>query len=171
MKTAFISKQGKRIAVRFIKADEPQLLLDLFAHMGDESRYQRFLQTVDHVSKERLWEEAAHIAQQSEAGDVCLGGFVVDELGRETLVGAARYMFVAEGKVEIAISIRDDYQNEGIGRQLLGLLLDEARQNGVTAVVATVHNENERMLHLLYELHLPLERVLEGSASVVTLSL
>lgn len=171
MITEFISKRGKPIAVRQIMAAEPHLLLDLFAHMGAESRYQRFLQTVEHISEERLWEEATQIAKQSEAGNICLGGFVVDELGRETLIGAARYVFVGDNSVEFALSIRDDYQNQGIGTKLLTILLAEARQNGVETVVATVHNDNERMLHLIHSLALPLERVVEGVTSVFTIRL
>ena len=167
----FISKQGRRIGVRQIRADEPHLLLDLFAHMSSESRYQRFLQTVDHLSTQRLWDEATHIAQQSEAGDVCLGGFVVDKGGQETLIGAARYVHVDDDSVEIALSIRDDYQNQGIGTGLLALLIAEARARGVRQVVATVQNDNERMLHLLHRLDMPVTRTVDGASSFFAIDL
>ncbi len=171
MLTEFVSKRGKLIRVRQIRADEAYLLLDLFAHMSSESRYQRFLQTVDHISKQRLWDEAAHIARQSEAGDVCLGGFVMNKRGQETLVGAARYVQVDAGSVEIALSIRDDYQNQGVGTGLLALLIGEARERGVSQIVATVQNDNERMLHLLHLLDLPVTRTVEGASSFFAIDL
>lgn len=167
----FISKAGRPIMVRQIGAGQAALLVDLFMHMSEQSRYQRFLQTVEHITETRLWQEATQIAEQSEAGDICLGGFVADELGRETLVGAARYVQVGDDSVEVALSIRDDYQNQGIGTQLLLLLLAEARQNGMKAVVATVQNDNERMIHLLHALALPFERAVEGLDSFFTVRL
>lgn len=167
----FTSKGGKQLFVRQIGVNDAHLLVDLFAHMSAESRYQRFLQTVDHISEERMWEEATQIAEQSAAGDSCLGGFVVDSLGRETLVGAARYVRLADNSAEFALSIRDDHQNQGIGTGLLRLLLREARQNGVETLVATVHNDNERMLHLLHALERPLDRTVEEGSSFFTLRL
>ena len=51
-------------------------------------------------------------------------------------VAAARYVYTDAGEAEIGISVRDDMQGLGIGTQLMGLLLDEARRAGVERLVA-----------------------------------
>jgi acyl-CoA hydrolase len=49
---------------------------------------------------------------------------------------------------EVAFVVRDEYQNMGIGRELLTYLTQLARKNGLHGFTAEVLRENEKMLHL-----------------------
>lgn len=43
-------------------AKDAPYLVDLFEHMSSESRYNRFMQAIDHIDIDRIWSEAEHIA-------------------------------------------------------------------------------------------------------------
>jgi RimJ/RimL family protein N-acetyltransferase len=47
------------------------------------------------------------------------------------------------------VAVIDDYQNRGIGKALLALLVESARERGIHAFRASVLGENVQMLRLL----------------------
>jgi L-amino acid N-acyltransferase YncA len=53
---------------------------------------------------------------------------------------------------EVIITVRDDYQKKGIGRELLLRLISLARAQGVTGLTAQVLADNVAMLRLLRSL-------------------
>ena len=63
---------------------------------------------------------------------------VVDESGKETIIGAGRYIVAETGKAELALAIIDEYQGRGIGTALLRHLVSIARKNGLQQLVAEV---------------------------------
>ena len=56
------------------------------------------------------------------------------------------------GAGEFALAVRSDQQRRGIGRGLMGLLLDYARARGMHEVWGSVETENDRMLGLAKDL-------------------
>jgi GNAT superfamily N-acetyltransferase len=75
----------------------------------------------------------------------------VDAMPQPEGVGLARCMRLAEppGAAEIALTVLDDYQNRGMGRIFLELLLRHARDQGLRLLLGYVLPENGPMLHLL----------------------
>lgn len=73
---------------------------------------------------------------------------VLDEGGKDTIVGAGRYIVAEPGKAELAFAIIDDYQGLGIGTALLRNLVLIAREHGLQQLVAEVLPENAPMLAL-----------------------
>jgi GNAT superfamily N-acetyltransferase len=78
---------------------------------------------------------------------------VVAEVGGE-VVGVARYdrSPSSPGTAELAVLVEHDWQGVGIGRHLLTEVIELARRHGVTTLVATVQEDNDRMLWLLRQL-------------------
>jgi RimJ/RimL family protein N-acetyltransferase len=76
---------------------------------------------------------------------------VVDEgqKGHEKFVGVGRYYIYPDRQsAEIAFAVRDDYQNRGIGQELLSYLTYLAKRQGLLGFTAEVLAANEPMLHV-----------------------
>ena len=86
---------------------------------------------------------------------------VVAVVGDE-VIGIARYDRSPddETRAEFAVLVEDAWQGHGVGRQLLGEVLDLAARRGVRTATASVQADNERTVALL-------RRLLPGSRFVV----
>ncbi len=69
-------------------------------------------------------------------------------------MGVARYVRDADDPraAEIAVTIADDWQGRGLGRELLARLSERARQAGVCRFTATVSADNVAMTGLLWKM-------------------
>ena len=90
---------------------------------------------------------------------------VVDEGGKEVIIGAGRYIVTEPGKAEMAFAIIDEYQGQGIGTALLRHLVSIARKSGLHQLVAEVLHENAPMLTLFRKCGFSFQR--SGEAGVV----
>ncbi len=71
---------------------------------------------------------------------------------RDDAVGVARFVRVSDGVAECAIVVADDWQNRGLGGQLLERLVERAREEGVerfTALVLAEDTDARRLLERL----------------------
>lgn len=157
---------GKTLTVRLLDLEDQPHLLSIFNQMSPDSRYQRFLQVVDQVSVGRLHQETAKIIEQLP--DPGNGLILFDG---ETAVGAARYIKVDDQTAEIALSIVDQWQGQGLGTHLLALLTELAIENNIVTLTGTVSNSNEKMWHILHNLPYPLTRTPENESSSICLDL
>lgn len=157
---------NESLTVRLLDSGDVDNLIEIFDALGAESRYRRFLQSVDNLSQTRIYEEAENIiALLPEKGN----GLIAFQEGAP--VGAARYVRIDDTTAEIAISVIDDAQGKGIGSHLLPLLTELAYEDGLTTLVGTVSNDNEPTWRLLNKLPYKLTRYAEGNASSFTLDL
>jgi len=158
----FRTKTGSPIRVRPLVPEDTPYLVDLFENMGQESRYHRFLQTLEHIGMERIWSEAEQIAEGTAINSYGLLAFCDMTERPDVPVAAARYVRTDAGEAEIGVSVRDDMQNLGIGTQLLGLLFDEARQEEIERLVALFQSENGAIWSMLKKLGCRITRQPEG---------
>jgi ribosomal protein S18 acetylase RimI-like enzyme len=71
------------------------------------------------------------------------------EDSEETVLGMSRYLpDKKQGMAEVYFAVRDDYQNLGIGRELLAHLIRAARKRGLKGFTAQVMVDNRPMLRL-----------------------
>lgn len=79
-------------------------------------------------------ESPRQVASYIDEGDL----FVLDEADG-TAAGLVHVLYGADGTAELkAVAVRPDRQGQGVGKRLVGLVLDELRRRGVRrAVVAT----------------------------------
>jgi len=66
----------------------------------------------------------------------------------ERQVGVARYVNQASDSAEFAIVLSDDWQRRGLGRRLLGNLIDTAKKRGVRRLFGATLSENTAMIRL-----------------------
>jgi RimJ/RimL family protein N-acetyltransferase len=149
-------RDGTRLSLRPIRPDDAPRLQALHSRLSAETIFLRFMGMRPVLPPDEAREFAtldyhtrmAFVAAQPEDGD-------------ERLVGVARYAVVSPqrpGEAEAAIVIEDSFQNRGLGTVLLDRLLTFARGHGITAFVAEINAENERMMKFVRHSGLPTEK-------------
>ncbi len=167
----FTTKDGRWVWVRLLRPKDAGHLVDIFEHMGSESRYRRFHRSADDVPMEQVWAEAERIVTAVPGEQLGLIAFSSVPVEGDVPVGAVRIVWLTDDSAEVAMSVRDDRQGQGIGKRLLAMVLELAQMMGVKRVVGTVQNENEPMWHLFEQLPYPMQRTIEGTESEIGLDL
>ncbi|MDQ4079008.1 MAG: GNAT family N-acetyltransferase [Chloroflexota bacterium] len=167
----FETKTGLSVRVRPLRADDVPLLVDLFEHLGPESRFQRFNRALDAPSVEEVWDEAQHIARiEPSQGEGWLA--FADLPGeRDAIVAGVRYVRIPPNAAEAAIVVRDDIQKQGVGRHLLQLLIREVHARGIKKLTALVRQDNPALSHLLPQFPYPVKRLPQGQFVYLELGL
>ncbi len=167
----FMAKDGIPVWVRLLRRKDAHHLVDLFEHMGPESRYRRFHQAADNVPVSQVWAEAERIATAVPDEQLGLIAFSTLPDEGEVAVCVARIVWLSDETAEVAMSVRDDRQGQGIGKRLLTMVLELAQISGAETIVGTVQNNNKPMWHLFDKLPYPMQRVIDGAESEITLDL
>lgn len=165
---AFRTKDGDLIRLRPLQPEDAHHLVDLFDHMGSESRFLRFNLALTDPERELVWSEARRLTQIDPELDGAWLAFAQISDDQEVPVGGARYMRIDDRSAEASLAVRDDMQNKGIGTELLSYLVSHARQAGIKKLVATVQRNNRPIFHLLSKTDLQLEFESEGSYTTIT---
>ncbi|MCB9008187.1 MAG: GNAT family N-acetyltransferase [Ardenticatenaceae bacterium] len=171
LRKRFRTKDGIEVWVRLLRSKDAHHLVDLFEHMGPESRYRRFHQPTDHVTPEQVWAEAEKIATAVPEEQLGLIAFSTLPGEGEAAVGVARIVWLSETTAEVAMSVRDDRQGQGIGQRLLPMVLELAQMTGAEAVVGTIQNDNTAIWHLFDQLPYAMQRTIEGTESEIVIDL
>jgi GNAT superfamily N-acetyltransferase len=88
---------------------------------------------------------------------------VIEEDQHQEIVGVGQYgIDEISHTAEVAFVVRDDYQNKGIGTQLLTYLTYLARKQGLLGFTAEVLFENKPMLHLFDKMGFDIKKRSEG---------
>ncbi|MGD2049716.1 MAG: GNAT family protein [Chloroflexota bacterium] len=164
----FHTKDGDLIRLRSLRPEDAHHLVNLFDHMGPESRYLRFNLALPDPDRELVWAEARQLARIDPERDGAWLAFAQLSDNDEIPVGGVRYMRIDDQTAEASITVRDDMQNKGIGNELLQFLIRQARQAGVRKLVATVQRNNRPIFHLLSKTDLRLEYESEGGYTTIT---
>lgn len=160
----YFLEDGTRIWLRPILTTDAPYLLDIFAHLSSQSRYQRFITMVDNVTLERREELAAQMVADSVSKGRGILAFVEIE-GEDVAIGGARYFVEEAGdnSAEFAITIRDDYQRRGIGKLMLNELIRQAQRNGIKHLTGLALSDNLGLWRLVEQTGYPISRNSNGS--------
>jgi acyl-CoA hydrolase/N-acetylglutamate synthase-like GNAT family acetyltransferase len=109
---------GMEILLRPVRFSDEPLLKDFFYSLSDQSIYRRFISTRKDMPHERL-QEFVVIDYTQEM--VILA--VIEREERSIVIGVGQYgIDAASHTAEVALVVRDDYQNQGAGTSLLTYL-------------------------------------------------
>jgi RimJ/RimL family protein N-acetyltransferase len=128
--------------VRPIRAEDRRALLEAFGHLSEESRYARFLRPVKRLADEdvRYFTDVDHRNHEALVAVAPSG----------ELIGVARYIRVDQTEIaEVAVTIVDEWQQRGVGSEILRCLATRAREVGVKSFVGICLSDNWRMLDVL----------------------
>ncbi|WP_394822639.1 GNAT family N-acetyltransferase [Pendulispora albinea] len=143
-----VLEDGTKVTVRAIRPSDAEMLRAGFARLSPESRYRRFFAGVSELSDETV-RYLTHVDGHDHVAVVA----VVDSLDLkvEDGLGVARFIRLPDNPevAEAAVTIMDDAQRKGLGKILLRLLVERAREVGVKRFRAEVLSDNEPMMRLL----------------------
>lgn len=152
------TKTGLPILLRPVRVNDEPLLKDFFYSLSDASLYRRFVSIRKDMPHRRL-QEFVVIDYSREMVILAL----VKEKGIEKVVGVGQYAMDELSRVaETAFVVRDEYQNRGVGAELLSYLTHLAKRQGLLGFKAEVLAENRPMLHLFERMGFEIEKKLDA---------
>jgi acetyltransferase len=140
-------RDGAACRIRPIRPEDEPLMIRFHEKLSDQTVYMRYLEKLkldQRIAHERL-ARVCFIDYNREMALValCAAG------GNEDIVAVARLTKMhGVNQAEIAILIRDDFQRRGLGRGLLERLLQVARDERLSRVVAFIRPDNIGMQKL-----------------------
>jgi len=96
---------------------------------------------------------------------------LANENGPPTIIGGGRYVVDEPGQAEVAFTVVDKHQGQGVGAALLRHLAIIARQAGLRELVAYVLPENRAMLKVFEKSGLKYSAKREAGSLYVKLGL
>jgi GNAT superfamily N-acetyltransferase len=140
---SFETNDGLEVQVCQETPQDVPFMLDLFKHLGAESRLQRFGDTLESVDPVALEKEATRLATLDPAISKAWLAFADLPDHPNTPVAGGRYTRTKPTEGEIHVVVRDDMQRRGIGSRLVYFVLDQARADGIRKVVSRFAGTNE----------------------------
>ncbi len=143
-----VTRTGLRVLLRPVKISDERLLKDFFYSISDDSMYQRFLSVRKDIPHEVLQD---YVAVDYSQKMIIIA--VVEEEGREFVSGLGQYGLNRDmHTAEIALLVRDGYQNQGVGTELLSYLTYLAKKQGLLGFTAEVLVGNDPVFRLFQKM-------------------
>ncbi len=144
LETYRTTKTGFQIFLRPVKITDEPLLKDFFYSLSDRSLHRRFLSWRTDIPHERL-QDFVIIDYTKEISVLA----IIGSQENETIVGLGQYgVDETTHTAEVALAVRDDHQNRGIGSEMLSYLTYLAKREGFLGFTAEVLVENRPMLQV-----------------------
>jgi len=142
----WITRRGQPVTIRPIRAEDEPLMVDFHRRLSKNAVYRRYFQVVPlgrRISHEALTRacfvdydrEMVLVAERRDAG-----------YEERQIVAVASLVKLSKGNQgEVAVLVRDDYQRDGLGTELVRRLLEVARDEHLDCVVASTMLDNHGM--------------------------
>jgi acyl-CoA hydrolase/RimJ/RimL family protein N-acetyltransferase len=160
LETYRTTRSGLEILLRPVKMSDEPILKDFFYSLSDESLYRRFISVRKDIPHETL-QEFVIIDYTKEM--VILA--ILPSENKEEVIGVGQYSIdETTHTAEVALVVRDDFQNKGVGTELRSYLTMLARKQGLLGFTAEVLATNTPMLHLFEKMGFDIQkRRVEGT--------
>jgi L-amino acid N-acyltransferase YncA len=157
-----VLRDGVAATLRPLSPTDVDSVVRIADTLSDRERYLRFFSV--HPGYLAEWAESL---TTPTPGVVAMGAWV-----NGNLVGVANYSPSTQAdEAEIAVVVAHDQHDRGVGSALLAELVRIARRNGERHLVADVLCENNDMLHLIRDSHVPITMHRDGPEISVDLDL
>jgi acetyltransferase len=139
---------GTDITIRPIRPEDADLVKRFVHDLSDESKYFRFMNSVQELTEEML----ARLTQLDYSREMALIA-VSAENGQEIELGVARYAINPDGDTcEFALVVADAMRGKGLAQKLMVSLMEAARLKGLQSIEGEVLGHNHDMLKLMNRL-------------------
>jgi acetyltransferase len=141
-------RSGRQVSVRQITPDDREKLVAFYYSLSVETQEMRFFG--HNHPRDVVENEATRLTQVSPKYNLILLALAADE-APERVIGTARYVCDRDDSTtaEIAIVIQDAYQGDGLGRQLMELLIRAGRARGLKHLRAVWRSQNRALQRLI----------------------
>jgi acyl-CoA hydrolase/RimJ/RimL family protein N-acetyltransferase len=154
LETYRTTEEGLEIFLRPVKINDEPLVKDFFYSLSDASLYRRFISERKDMPHERL-QDFVIIDYTKEM--VILA--VLKRGEKEEVIGMGQYgIDETTHTAEAAFAVQDEYQNRGVGSEILSYLTFLAKRRGLLGFTAEVLRENQPMLHLFAKMGFNIEK-------------
>ena len=159
-------RDGRQIEIRALRPGDRNALLVAAGRTSDESLYRRFFG----VRRDFSDAEVESFVKVDFIDQVALVA-VEREGEREIILAGARYIVVRRGAAELAFTVVDEFQGQGVASAMLRHLTSLARAAGLREFLADVLPDNTAMLRVLEHSGLRLHSKHESGVIHLTLQL
>lgn len=152
-------RDGTEVLIRPIRPEDEPLIVDFHQTLSDQSIYMRYFHAMklsQRVAHERMVRicfndydrEIALVAENRET-----------ETGKVRILGVSRLSKIhGTDESEFSLLVNDSFHGNGLGTELLRRLLDVARDERLSCVLADIMPENYPMQHVCEKLGFKLKR-------------
>jgi acetyltransferase len=157
----FTMKDGTQVTIRPIRPEDEPLMIDFHSRLSDRSVYLRYFQPL------KLTQRTAH----ERLTRICFIDYdremaLVVELKRPDgsceVLGVGRLSKLhGRDEAEIAVLVRDEFQHKGLGTELVGRLLQIAKDEKLKYVISTMMGVNREMRAICKRLNFELSMDME----------
>ncbi len=140
-RTVHVLEDGTLIHFRPMHPTDEPGLTELFHELSEQTKYYRFMSRARHVPRKQI-QEFVFINHRT---DIAIVATVPEAHGDEIVAIGRYYLDQKTNFAEVAFTVRDEWQQKGIGTFLLKHLAIIARRNGITGFTAEVLIDNGPM--------------------------
>lgn len=162
LETHRTTNTGLRIFLRPVKITDEPLIKEFFYSLSGTSVQKRFFSMRKDLPHERLQELFLRV---NYAEEMVILAFLDQK--KEYLVGIGQYALTSnKATAEVAIVVRDKYQNIGIGTEILSYLAVLANKSGLIGFTGESLPENRAILHLFEKIGFEVQKKREAGVYV-----
>jgi len=137
-------RDGTEVFLRPVKETDGPLLSELFKGLSPSSVRLRFLSLLHRLPEELVY-QFTHVDYKTSFWLAAL----INREPSGPIVGVARYAYDSGAVLpELAVVVRDDWQEKGLGSILLSRIIAIGKENGFSRFEATIDSQNKAILHL-----------------------
>lgn len=160
-------KDHRDVFIRPIRPSDEPMMKEMFYSFSERTRYLRFHGAMKSFPHTRL-QVFCNVDYVQEMTLICVSGQANDE----EVVAVGCYIHdQGNNTAEVAFSVRDDWQNKGLGTHLFRKLVDIARERGIETFFAEVLSENLPMLNVFHHSGCTVSTRADGGVVHVTIGL
>ncbi len=139
---------SSRITIRPIKPEDAKITSDFVRELSAESKYLRFMNSLKELPPAMV----IRLTQIDYDREIAFIATIM-EGAEEKQIGVCRYSVNPDGEsCEFAVVVADDWQKRGLARQLMGILIETARNKGLAYMNGVFLANNDRMLRFVQSL-------------------
>ncbi len=146
--TTWSARDGATYAIRPIRPEDEMMLVGFHRTLSEQSIYQRYFENLGldlRIAHERL----IRVCFSDYDRELALVAECTDAQGVPVIAGVGRLSKLRDGvSGEFAVLVSDQYQGRGLGSELLARLVDIARREGLTRILADILATNGPMIRL-----------------------
>jgi acetyltransferase len=136
-------RDGRVTVVRSVRPDDAEAVQRFVRALSPAARRRRFFGAIAELSPAQL-DRLTVVRDPRDLSLVALSAHA----GEPRIVAMAQYASDDSPAAEFALVVADDWQGQGLGARLLGMLLARAAEVGLRTMTGSVRAENEPMLAL-----------------------
>ena len=164
LETCRSTKSGLEFLLRPVKINDEPILKDFIYSLSEETMYKRFISRRKDMPHEMLQDLFVVIDYTKEM--VALA--TLKEGEKETVIGVGQYV-INEGTrtADIALVVRDDYQNQGVGTEIVSYLAYLAKKQGILGFTAEILPDNVQILRLVEKVGFDLKKTFSAGVYIL----